>query len=222
VINLFRDFLSDVFGLSALDVPETIPLKVLGLTPPVPARAVIVSAFRRRVVAAHPDLQHAFDNPVLQDAANSALEHHPEIRELVWARDVLLERVSEPVSGTARSSVQSTPRVPVTRQCRQCQRELGDAPYWQGWRCYDCCLARDRERAKQRRRQRRANRQCPRCAAIFTPSRSDGRYCSPRCRQAAFRARVTANRQSHDVTALSVTSRTTASPSRFEPGRVGR
>ena len=42
-----------------------------------------------------------------------------------------------------------------------------------------------------------AGRACKRCQAVYVPRRSDSDYCSPACRQAAYRARL--------VTAVSVT-----------------
>jgi hypothetical protein len=33
------------------------------------------------------------------------------------------------------------------------------------------------------------NARCPSCGQLFLPLRSDARYCSPRCRQAAYRSR---------------------------------
>jgi hypothetical protein len=199
--SIFRD----VFGGPADDVPETIPLRILGLVPPVPTRAAIVSAFRRRVLEVHPDLQLAFDYPVLQDAAED-VGTRPEIRELVWARDVLLAMVPEPSNVTGEIGAFAIPRLPVTpapKVCRQCERALGEREHYAvaphsrhslraGW-CWRCVEADDRERAKARRRHRRAHQRCAQCAAIFTPARADGRYCSPRCRQAAFRGRQRAS-----------------------------
>jgi hypothetical protein len=201
-MTIFRDFARELFGAAA-DVPETIPLRILGLAPPVPCRETIVSAFRRRGLEAHPDLQWAYDNPVLQDAAE-VMETRPDIRELVWARDVLVEMAPRNFSVTDSPRAPRLPPAPVTpdaRVCRKCQRELGEKELYavfadhsrhHRW-CWRCVRADDAEQARERRRRRRANRRCARCAMLFTPSRSDGRYCSPRCRQAAFRSRVTAN-----------------------------
>ena len=210
--DIFRDFLSDVFGVK--DVPETIPLRILGLVPPMPARDTIVSAFRRRVLEVHPDLQLAYDHPVLQAGAE-AVGIRPEIRELVWARDVLLEIAFDPSSVTGKNRNSPATVLPVTPKakiCRKCQRELGENEcYAVGWRsrrarwCWRCVRDDDAERAKERRRRRRANRRCAQCAAIFTPSRSDGRHCSPRCRQAAFRRRVTVNSGFHVLPRAAVT-----------------
>jgi hypothetical protein len=201
-MSIFRDFARDMFGI--IEVPETIPLRILGLVPPVPARQTIVSAFRRRVLEVHPDLQLAYDHPVLQAGAEALVGTRPDIRELVWARDVLVEIAYDPARVTGKQGISMRPFVPVTptaKVCRKCQRELGEREWYAvaafhhspraGW-CWRCVHADDAERAKERRRRRRANRRCVRCAVLFTPSRSDGRYCSPRCRQAAFRKRVMA------------------------------
>lgn len=194
--RIFGDVAREVFGTTD-DVPETIPLRILGLVPPVPNREAIVAAFRRRALEVHPDLQLAYDHPVLQAGAE-VLATRPEIRELVWARDVLLSMVPEPV--TASNGGSNPPRSPVTpgaSVCRKCQREcehyavMADHSRRARW-CWRCVQADDTEQAKERRRRRRANRRCAHCAAVFTPPRSDGRYCSARCRQAAFRGRVTA------------------------------
>jgi hypothetical protein len=217
--DIFKDFARDFFGV--LEVPDTIPLKVLGLMAPMPSRAAIQTAFRRRAIEVHPDLQLAYDHPVLQPGADDALGAHPAIRELVWARDVLLERAFDPDSSvTGNGGVSMSPRLSVTPQvkvCRKCHRELlGRESYAVGalhsrrarW-CWRCVQADDAERAKERRRRRRANRRCAVCTTIFTPSRSDGRHCSPRCRQMAYRCRVTANRRNRSVT---TDSRNTSSP----------
>lgn len=208
--DVFRDILRDAFGLKTSDVPETIPLRILGLVPPMPTREAIVSAFRRRAIEVHPDLQLAYDHPALQTAAE-AVGTRPEIRELVWARDVLLEMVPEPVTGEIGSLMR--PRLPVTetpkvKVCRKCQREVKHYAVFGGRRacwCWDCVQAEDAKRAKERRLRRRANRHCRQCAALFTPARSDGWYCSPRCRQAAFRGRVTAKPSSLEAAVVAVT-----------------
>lgn len=42
---------------------------------------------------------------------------------------------------------------------------------------------------RQAGRSRPAPRECAACGSTFTPSRADARYCSPACRQRAYRAR---------------------------------
>lgn len=188
-MTIFRDFAREIFGVA--DVPETIPLRILGLRPPVPNREAIVSAFRRRVIEVHPDLQLAYDHPVLQGGAE-AVEDRPEIRELVWARDVLVEIAPNGDSVTDSGGGIEAPTQAVTRPwvCRDCQQERHR---WSGGRCLECSTAHEAAQARERRRRRRANRRCAGCAAIFTPSRADGRYCSPACRQRAYRQRTTGN-----------------------------
>lgn len=196
--DIFREFARDAFGFIAPEVPESVPLRILGLpVGSVPSRDVIMSAFRRRVVESHPDVQFAYDHQVLQDGAQAALSEKPEIRELVWARDVLMERAAVVTANTGSSM---EPRLPVTvypkcKKCWKCGRELGEREcyeYGHGRRgrwCYRCCREDDSARARERRRQRRQNRCCqgPGCSVVFTPQRSDGRFCSGRCRQAAHR-----------------------------------
>lgn len=201
--NIFRDFAREMFGFIAPEVPETIPLRILGLARPIPSRETITSAFRRRVIEVHPDLRHAYDHPELQQAAEDTLSDKPEIRELVWARDVLIEMAPNPAAVTGSGGTTVSPFYPLQpriRQCRKCQRELKGAECYavghgpRGRWCWRCVADDDRARAAERRRRRRANKHCaaPGCTAVFTPSRSDGRYCSPRCRQVAYRCRVTA------------------------------
>lgn len=206
--DILHDFMYEMFGFLIVEVPETIPLRILGLPPSMPAREVIVSAFRRRAIEVHPDLQLAYDHPQMQNAAEAALSEKPEIRELVWARNVLLEmapRAPDPSRVTAKTGNSVLPPLPVTPKvkiCRKCQRELKENEcYAVGWGrsprarwCWRCVQDDDTARAKERRRRRRANKRCAAlgCTTVFTPSRSDGRYCSPRCRQVAYRNRVTA------------------------------
>ena len=47
----------------------------------------------------------------------------------------------------------------------------------------------DNARRREARYLARRNRTCEHCDVKFTPPRSDARYCSSRCRQAAYRAR---------------------------------
>jgi predicted nucleic acid-binding Zn ribbon protein len=72
--------------------------------------------------------------------------------------------------------------------CRWC----GRTAYYTDWVwrvvCSDYC--RDRLRpSSQTRAAARIGRPCEVCGDPFTPPRSDGRYCSPACRQKAYRRR---------------------------------
>jgi hypothetical protein len=87
-------------------------------------------------------------------------------------------------------------------QCRQC---AGD--YYVLWAtsrnlyrnvCGPCKLARKRRENLSYMRRLRAEQRpepepCARCGESFTPPRSDARYCSPACRQAAYRERKVAS-----------------------------
>jgi hypothetical protein len=208
--TIFRDFAREVFGFIAPEVPETIPLRILGLVGRIPTRESIISAFRRRVIEVHPDLQLAYDHPEIQQAAEDLLGDKPEIREIVWARDVLMQMAPSDV--TAKAGTTTSPRLPVTpkpRFCGKCFVEVKSYWVWSRRRacgfCYDCWRANEAEQARERRRRRRANRRCAACSAIFTPSRSDGRYCSHRCRQVAYRGRVTDERRCDVEPCLPVT-----------------
>jgi hypothetical protein len=55
-----------------------------------------------------------------------------------------------------------------------------------------CCQDCRREGVNARRRVDHDTRPCDACGERYTPTRSDGRYCTPRCRQAAYRARKAA------------------------------
>jgi hypothetical protein len=74
--------------------------------------------------------------------------------------------------------------------CRHCTRRVYYHGGWPHGYCSEPCqkaARRDRERARSRRD--RGRRTCGVCAATFTPRRSDARYCSPACRQKAYRQR---------------------------------
>jgi hypothetical protein len=52
------------------------------------------------------------------------------------------------------------------------------------------CSARCAERARNARRRKSTPTACASCGETFTPQRSDARYCSPACRQRAYRERA--------------------------------
>lgn len=243
-MTIFRNFARDLFGMTTADVPETVPLRILGLAPPMPTRETIVSAFRRRAIEVHPDLQMAYDNPVIQAEAE-ALEDRPEIRELVWARDVLVEMIPDRDSftvtpnevylasatsqlvtrpmlyrnhygaGVVRSDTEyrswvevqvwanergtlfitndGKPQEVVLRRCFKCRQEfVGPRTYYDyvpPTQCRDC--ERQQKTAAQRQRRTRGRSRttatCLRCGRSITVRRSSCRYCSTRCRVAAFR-----------------------------------
>lgn len=57
---------------------------------------------------------------------------------------------------------------------------------------HECRWEVERRRHNERARKRRAlpRRACARCGEPFQPTRSDNRYCTGRCRTAAYRERV--------------------------------
>ena len=216
---LFEDF-GSMFE-SWPEPPETIPLQILGLKPS-PSQRDIKSAFRAKVIEAHPDLKYAFELPAFRQAAEKHKGNLPEIRELVWARDVLIRMApAEPIV-TADGVPTSHYRYPLpqTRECPKCQKqskwcasECDHCGYWfqrcpkcggesRGWMvawrgqfagwCVKCRTEGENERRRELRRRRRANRTCRVCGSTFTPKRSDGRYCSPSCRQRGYRERKAA------------------------------
>jgi hypothetical protein len=230
--DIFRDFARDAFGFMAPEVPASVPLRVLGLpgSSSVPGRDAIMSAFRRRCLEVHPDLQLAYDHPQLQAGAEAALGERPEIRELVWARDVLMEMAPLPANERppcrppwlddvnrrldAKEAARKAQK-PAERTCWKCERPMAERERWRysgrrkGW-CWRCCTADDAERRRERLWLKRVNRVCRTCARRFTPTRADGRYCSPKCRQAAYRARVTGKSGNGAAQSLPVTVREVA------------
>jgi hypothetical protein len=73
--------------------------------------------------------------------------------------------------------------------CRGCDRQVVAVDdYWHGY-CSDGCWRRGYD--KDRQLGEPEPRQCVMCPAVFTPARRDGRYCSPACKQAAYRMRKT-------------------------------
>jgi hypothetical protein len=150
---------------------------------------------------AHPDLA-TYTDPTVRAAAEAVVQGEPDVQELVWARDVLLRMIPQPV--TAGNPPHAGDYQPSREKpCGRCNGERRDRdgnPYpklyssygqrkrWVGY-CTAC--ARDAELARQRarRRARRTDLTCEHCGTVFTPPRSDGRYCSPACRQKAYRRR---------------------------------
>jgi len=75
-------------------------------------------------------------------------------------------------------------------RCRRCGREVwrhGYASYGSQTHCSRTCELATRRERRYHVPERRT--ECGSCGAMFTPPRSDGRYCSPACRQSAYRKR---------------------------------
>lgn len=171
--------------------PESLARRLLGigrgelLTTP-----GVRSAFRSWVKLNHPDL--------------TGREMDPDfLAELEWARDVLgyrAELEERRVASTVGTTVTDI-KVPGgevnNRNCVDCGgmfrgygKSMWDGlPYAKNNRCCGCHHRFQLAEAREQRAHRRT-RPCERCGTVFTPPRNDGRYCSPRCRQAAWRARM--------------------------------
>jgi len=212
---LFGDMFGGLLGGCAAP-PDSVPLRILNLAEIPSGHDRLKSAFRTRLLAVHPDVVSYDAVPELQAAARAAAMQRPEVAELVWARDVLLRKVpaADP-DGVTDSNVAHGRQYEPSR-CKVCgepwtdwrSRPIGAhllsdedrrmmrtrtwmRPRWEGY-CQSC--ASDAENARQRdlRREDRANRACESCSDTFTPPRADGRYCSPACRQKAYRQRKAA------------------------------
>jgi hypothetical protein len=71
---------------------------------------------------------------------------------------------------------------------RAVMRVTGDGRVQLARESSDCALKYRARQARDRRLQARADRACP-CGKRFTPTRSDGVYCSGACRQRSHRER---------------------------------
>lgn len=189
---------------SCAEPPDTVPLRILGLPVMSASAAEVRSAFRARLLAVHPDVAAYPGTPWLQAAADARAQARPEAAELTWARDVLLRKIPPPVTATSvRGAGNGSRNGYEPARCKGCggihRLHGGTVPGFHlvgrhaGY-CYRCAADADNERQRDRRRQARAGRPCDGCGQPFTPPRADGRYCSPACRQRAYRRRQAAPR----------------------------
>jgi hypothetical protein len=88
----------------------------------------------------------------------------------------------------------------TVRPCGYCARPVG----WYDdqarrrrtlYYCCNRCRGRAYNQLQKARRSAARHLTCATCKTTFTPARADGRYCSPACRQRAYRQR----RASEDV-----------------------
>jgi len=193
----------DLFGFGSWpEPPDIVPLRILGLAERPASQDAVRSAFRARLGAVHPDTAAYREVPWLQHAADSIAAGRPEVAELVWARDVLLRKIPAVTDAAAHVGTPSpvTPLKP--QECKGCGgihvAYSGGTVYgfhhegrWRGY-CYGCAYHAENARQRDLRRDRRADRACESCGETFTPPRSDGRYCSPACRQRSYRQRQAA------------------------------
>jgi hypothetical protein len=187
---LLDGMLAELLGGGWPEPPDTIPLRILGLHQLPADHDTIRQAFRTRMLAAHPDLR---------DDAETA-DANADVAELVWARDVLLRKVRNPVTTNDLSSCEGLSRNGPSvngfkhyepDRCTVCKKVVSLPPNYWNARWYGYWARRSRMRAfsasAAHDQQARADRSCESCGATFTPRRADGRYCSNACRQAAYR-----------------------------------
>ena len=90
--------------------------------------------------------------------------------------------------------------------CKGCGREFYTQISTKKYCLYHLCGNRGyRKELSERAREARKDRVCKVCGKVFTPTRSDGVYCSNACRQKAYRKSVTDNQVVTKNTCLSVT-----------------
>ena len=78
--------------------------------------------------------------------------------------------------------------------CKGCGREFYTQIKSKKYCLYHLCGNRGyRKELSERAREARKDRVCKICSKVFTPTRSDGIYCSNACRQRAYRKSVTDN-----------------------------
>lgn len=92
----FEDLIGDFLGTGrSPKPPKHLPLRILGLSGD-PWPDEIRSAYRAKLLATHPDLKPAFENPDFQEMAQKSRGKLPDIQELVWARDCALAQAPKP------------------------------------------------------------------------------------------------------------------------------
>ncbi len=193
---IFGSFFGDMLGIGTFDEPpDSVPLRILGLAELPADESALRLAFVRKVRELHPDL-----NPL--DDTSWAEVHGDEWAEIQWARSVILRKMTSVTASAVPTGPLGNRNGPGIDWCRTCERPFGifnaggvpAASSWPNrwWReglCERCAHEVDLQRARERRRRARADRRCASCTGTFTPSRSDGRYCSSKCRQRAYRLR---------------------------------
>jgi len=106
---IFGDFFGDFFG-SHETPPDSVPLRILGLSEIPADESALRLAFVTKVRDLHPDL-----NPL--DEASWQEVHGDEWEEVQWARVVLLQKIPRPVTNGLRVSLDgTTPQRSITRE----------------------------------------------------------------------------------------------------------
>jgi hypothetical protein len=194
--TLFAGLFATMFGIGTYpEPPDVTVLRILGLESRPATQDEVKSASRARLRQVHPDVV-TYEGTHLAEASAAVAVQRAEVRELMWARDVLLRKIPPAVTGDKGSVSDSFSR---NAACAACGRTItglfGKPPLpattmrrWRGY-CAPCAEDAELARIRELRRLARADRKCPGCSRTFTPPRSDGRYCSPACRQRAYRQR---------------------------------
>jgi endogenous inhibitor of DNA gyrase (YacG/DUF329 family) len=117
----------------------------------------------------------------------------------VWRRRVSRKRGWGSTVAPVCEECQPTWRsVRTSGQCEGCGRLVHNTEGFGRRRVYcskQCELLRQHAIARQRRAEARgASRACAECSEHFEPSRADAQFCSTRCKQKAYRKRVTLNK----------------------------
>jgi hypothetical protein len=115
--------------------------------------------------------------------------------DTVWWDKLSWENVFGPVCEDCASPADDY-RLHIERECVGCGRKVVDVVgrWWLRRRTRPTCSRRcywtyqSSVRAERHAGQR--ERSCRGCGTLFTPPRSDGKYCSAACRQKAYRQRV--------------------------------
>lgn len=80
------------------------------------------------------------------------------------------------------------------RHCDYCGRRIFSHDRLMPWRAHYCSIECKEDAAIKRRKEKRAEGRkgikCLNCGKIFTPARNDAKYCSPACKQEAYRIRA--------------------------------
>ncbi len=197
----FEDIFSDIFGGGWPEPPDHVPLKILGLSGD-PGRDEIKRAYHRAIMAAHPDLKLAFDNPAYRDMAQSSYGTFPDVQELIWASRCALRKRPEVKDVTDNNVTTMGGLRPVTREprkyfevekgqpriCRTCGAALPppvrtSISHWPMLFCDKCHEKEEKGEFYFISRHRR----CPRCRVWMGDTRF--KYCSHECSRAAERER---------------------------------
>jgi hypothetical protein len=192
--DIFREAgLSEFFGSGPIP-PESVARGVLGIGPYLPLdRAGIKAAFRFQVKILRPDLNDTAADALRRQDAEA--DRTTRLAELMWARDDLLRRAPEPVTGKTVGHDPTFTRNVGEGECKGCQKtwkegaRFWNSRAWPGY-CSWCVPGLENARQREKRRRARANRPCQGCTRTFTGSRSDAAYCSRACKQRAYRQRV--------------------------------